>query len=310
MYGDASAVNYYFARAYDPAFIRLPIMMDSSASNIHPDDQLFALTFPPGWSSIGYDGSGVSNDLTDYIVFNGSQQLIVDVSSATNTLLTDPTNQYIFQYRSPYSTDATSYFYGGSTNSLLQPDTASRMQYTYGAAPQKREYKMVHYHDTHFFAPHSAETPCDISDISGSIEYIHKVYDICAANLTPSYSYSINTALGGKSVLQLGQGVCGITFVPPEGWWDITHFTFKSANYRHGTAAANPNENIQYIGIYPLRLIKDKNIATVSLSGAITVLELESSQHYEPGAPTATIDPIRGTYYTFKRLDIDRKSVV
>lgn len=304
-YQNDASMNYYIARTYDPAFIRLPLS-DASGINVgtvNPSDDIFALTFPPGATPIGYDSSGVSNDLTDYIVFNPITKDIIYGIPNTGTLLQDPHTEYIFQYFSPYSIANTSYFYPTSINFLSLPNTSSRLPYTYGTAPAKREYKIVHYHDTHFFAPHSAEIPTDITDISSQIVMTNRnVYDdLSGADLSASYDYSIDTVFN-KNVIQLGQGICGITFVPPEGWWDVASFTFKSANYKH--TSENPNELIEYIGVYPLRAVSGKNSVTIVLEDSLILLKIHDSHHYAPGGPNPTVDPKYGSYYVFNRVNI------
>ena len=305
-YQNDASMNYYIARTYDPAFIRLPLSDSSgiTVDNVNPSDDLFALTFPPGLSPIGYDSSGISNDLTDYIVFDPVNKTIKHDFSNNGVLLQDPHTEYVFQYFSPYSIQNSSYFYPSSTNFLSLPNTSFRLPYTYGTAPEKREYKIVHYHDTHFFAPHVAEESVNISDICNNIVMFNRsVYDISTADLSQSYDYSINPVFN-KNVLQLGEGICGITFLPPEGWWDVTSFTFKSANYKHAPSE-NANENIEYIGIYSLRAVSGKNSVTIALEDSLIVLQLHDSHYYPPGGPNPTVDPKYGSYYVFNRINPD-----
>ena len=293
---DASSINYYFARTYDPAFVRLPIDMSNS---ITPNDQLFALTFPPGWSQIGYDASGVSTDLTDYIVFDTSNNLILNPSYTASPLLQDPTTQYIFQYLSPYSQETTNYFYSSSNNALLGPNSQGRPTYVSTVAPEKREYKIVHYIDTHFITPHSGERPTNIDSIRTEMLARHEVYDLSAADLSQSYSYVDDAHFPGHTTLQLGEGVCGITFTPPEGWWDATTFTFKSANWLPN----NPNADISFVGVYALRSISMKNTTTIKLENSLVAMNFASSQFYPPPAAfTQGLDPKCGSYYTFERI--------
>ncbi len=285
-YSDASRINYYIARTYDPAFIRLPLTADSS---ITPDNQLFSLTFPPGLQPIGYDASGVSNDPTDYIFIPGDPNGEF-TPSRTVGLFYDPLTTYIYQV--PQA-------------ALLAPDVQNRIQYTYKGAPEKREYKIVHYHDTHFMP---STVPLD-TDLTANLLHrpaLRTVYDMSAADLTATYTYTVDSNFTGKQTLQLGQGVCGISFTPTEGWWDMKGFSFKSADY----TATSPNNDISYIGIYPFRAVSQKNAATVLLADSIAVLDYAGRTVYDP---STAWDKNYGTYYNFKltnRYTYNRPDIV
>ena len=66
---------------------------------------------------MGYDISGVSTDLTNYI---GYIPNVVGSNSVPNSQIhIDPTNGFIFQYRSPYNVSTAQYFSAGTSNSIL-----------------------------------------------------------------------------------------------------------------------------------------------------------------------------------------------
>jgi hypothetical protein len=278
-YSDAShsQINYYIARAYDPAMIRLPLA-STADSSISPDDQLFSLTFPPGLPPIGYDASGVSNDPTDYIFIGDLSGVFTP--DRTVGLFYDPLTTYIYQALQTLKT------------ALLAPDAQNRIPYTYKVAPEKREYKIVHYHDTHFMTstvPLTAELTANLLHRPGR----RTVYDLSAADLSATYTYTADTNFPGKQTLQLGQGVCGISFTPTEGWWDMKGFSFKSADYTE----ASPNNDISYIGIFPFRAVSQKNAETILLADSIAVLKYTDRTVY---SPSTAWDKNYGTYYNFK----------
>jgi hypothetical protein len=292
--------NYNYAKVYDPDCIRLPISSNLWGAEVPNEDanNTSISSFAP---PIGYDTNGNSFDLTDYRPYS----LLSAATAFKTRYYYDPIgrNQNAFNFISPYSTSNESYFYPGSLNSIL---IGSNQTYTNTPGPIfEREYKLVNWNDGVYIGP----------DIQTSVSNINTAY----TKVPLSLSSTCNIPIGGylydtASNISFYDGVCGFTFLPDDGVWDLTSLTFNSAVM---SKSNNNNHAIQYIGIYNTVQVYDGSIGQLTLSNALIVLQLARRQYYLPTQPQGyqppmdandiyyfynsnTPPPVQyGSYYTF-----------
>ena len=295
--------NFNVAKNADPDWIRLPIYStlyanpyssslltqgSGYASKASPYDAAItaqARTVPP---ALGYDISGVSNNLTDYILFPAPQSSFF----AGNTRYAlDPFNNYVFKYVAPFNGDSQSYEIGpaASNNSVYTPNVAA--VYSIKSIPTT-VYSITQYYDTVYIA--------DLSSITQQQQQQQqpntKPYSSTILTNGPISGY--NYDICGN--LSLDGGVCGFTFAPSNGTWAVDSITFKT---NHLTQA-NPNSNIAYLGIFVTSAISEVALSGVHLSNAIAKFAPDLSR-------TITITPATtsmgfsnyGTYYTFSSIN-------
>ena len=278
--------NFTYARQYDSNFIRLP--SGSNLMGLDPNSDIFNEALPISEPAIGYDISGgvnfagVSSDLTDYKGYS----TLFDLSNVPfSQFRKDPLNDYTFQKLSSYDSNSQSYFYSGSSNAILTPYVNA----TYARRiVNVRQYKIVHWYDYNYIPQQRDEIVPASSNLATMAPFTSS-----AANLG-GYTY------GTSNFIQLGKGVVGFTFLPPEGVWSVESFFFKSA-WNSDTTDSSNNE-IRYIGLFRTETISDINLNSVKLSNAFQVLEFEKEQHYTSAeiASNNNFDGRGGTYYKFK----------
>jgi hypothetical protein len=144
-YADPSSrsnlTNFPFVSNYNPDFIHLPTQ--STLAGIDPSNSKFTMNVNVQGKPIGYDISGVSNDLTDYKGYiRGSNGFIPN-----SDLRIDPLNNFVFQKITPYDSNAGSYFGSNSQNSILQPITNQTYSFK-GTSSQ--QIKIVHWYDNYY----------------------------------------------------------------------------------------------------------------------------------------------------------------
>lgn len=277
--------NITYAKQYDSNYIRLPNA--SNLMGLDPSSDVFNQQLPISEPAIGYDISGgvnyagVSSDLTDYKGYS----TLFDLSNVPfSQFRKDPMNDYTFQKLSAYDSNSQSYFYSGSSNAILTPYVNSN----YTRRPVNvRQYKLVHWYDYNYIPQQRDEVVPTTVNLA-----IMTPFTSSAANLS-GYSY------GTSNFLQLGKGIVGFTFLPPEGVWSAESFFFKSA---WNSVSSSANDSIQYIGLYRTETISESNLTDLKLSNAFQVLEFDRKQHYTASeiASNNNFDRRGGTYYKFK----------
>lgn len=278
--------SYYNARLADPDLLRLPI-----ASTLWQQDptknplNTFPTAAPP---AIGYNSDFVSNDLTDYVPFAPANT--TSNINPTAVLRCDPINNYFFRNLSPYNTDPAiqSYFYTDSLNNLLTPNLISN--YNYISTPTSRQYKIAQYYGTHFLSEaHNSNFRQDIPQSP----YIKQYTNTTTNGSLKGYIYQ-NT----EQELALGLGVCGFTFLPSDGIWQVDRITFKT-NF---LGSNDPNSNIQYLGIFLTSQVYNQQSFSLLLNTAIYKFNLESTRVYSNALTlNQGFDSFLGTYMTYNR---------
>lgn len=257
--------NFNYARIYDPDYIRLPISSNLWAQEPtdFPSNKEISIYSPP----IGYDINNVSTDLTDYRPFNPYSRR---VSYATKNRF-DPIapTGVVFTATSPYNISTETYFYENSQNQIsLAPEYSN---YTPNKVVE-REFKIVNWFDQVYIGPTVA-----IENISNAT-YSSVPYSIETTCNIPigSYLYENNT-LSGKNELNLYGPVCGFTFLPSDGIWNMKSISFNSSIMNNST-----NDNIMYIGIYNTVDIYDTAVLEIELQKALVILSNVRIYHYLP----------------------------
>jgi hypothetical protein len=286
---NAVSTNWNFVKTNDQDFMRLPVT--EAIFKPEPTSEAFNQIYPIGAPAIGYDLSEVSNDLTDYRGWSAGKPF-----DPTADIRKDPVNLYTFQVETAYSASAQSYFYSGSSNAVLAPP----LNDPYDVSAQKypaREYKIVHWYDTHFMPPQAGESGYELAGME-SLSKMQVYTDICGGLGLP---FIADPNFGGSQTLQVG-GFAGISFLPTQGWWDIKRFVFKSAY----TGSAGPNDTIRYIGIFDAEAVLGRRIQTINLTAAAAVLEktrVVTTPDTATSAARDGFDDNLGTWYEFVRSD-------
>jgi hypothetical protein len=273
--------KYPFVTNYNPDFTRLPT--NSNLTGFDPTNSSFNMVLPIKELPIGYDISGVSNDLTDYIGYVSGEKGF----DPTTKFRVDPLSFYTFQYLSPFDTLSTTYFNSSSSNSILEPITNNT--YNHKGATMS-EVKIVHWYDG-FSIPKQLDDPftsfntINISNTSSMSEYIK--------------SYPVNS----DNEIILGRGINAIGFLPNDGLFEVSSFSFKSCIYPISDTqptAEDPNLQIAYVGVFSgLSLVNN----IISLSSALTVLKFQDSVSYGPNTlyKTPGFGSEFGTWYTYSK---------
>ncbi len=291
----SNLTNYNYATVADPNFLKLP-----TASTLYAppetDQSVSSLTFSEGLK--GYDTNGVTTDLTNYIGYIPRNALSTSVPTATIRI--DPTNGYIFQSKSPYNQSTQTYLYTDSLNAILTPGGAG--VYTPSNIPLSQK-SIVQWYGTTYIPPTDNQLLFDTNSISYTAATPFTAQYPVNTTLT-GYTYKNlydiygNPYLGEENYLMFGDGVFGIGFVPEQGVWDISKFSFKSI---FTAAERDPNQSISYIGIYPAAYLSNRAVGDLTLSNATAVLSFQSSITYNSSNQNFGFDPNGGTFYDFIR---------
>lgn len=276
--------NFNYAQDADPNFIRLPI-----SSNLWQSNAIYGNTLNQSLNisnvAIGYDTNGVSTDLTDYVGFIANQ--ITSNTLPTAVIRTDPISGYFFQAQSAYNQTAQSYFYTGASNFLLTHLNQSAYTATTVAF---RQYKAVHWYDTTYIPdPDNITTTYNTAtDITPNINQ----YNLASTSDKPIHNYNYSVA---NSNIQLGLGVCGFSFAPSDGLWNINKIMFHSAFIKNDL-----NSNISFLGVFLTSQINTIPTFRISMTNAFSKLNLSQTICYEnPASVTFGFDGVLGTYYQF-----------
>ena len=291
--------NYNYAQVNDPNFIKLPTA--SNLWGINPTgnevNQGLAISNVP----IGYDTNDVSTDLTDYVGFVPS---VTSSNILPNALVRcDPTSGYFFLVASPYSTSAQSYFYPGSSNSILAPIGQSNYPPSNLPTPTVpyRQYKIVQWYN-----------PVYVPDPDGVLDPIVPATDL-TPNISPynlgktfnvplsNYDYSII-----NNNIQLGQGCCGFSFVPSDGQWSLDKIMFRSAFITN-----DKNDTISYLGVFLTSQLNATPTQNITMTNAVAKLNFTSKAVYSnAGDVNFGFDGMLGTYYEFDKDPTFTQSIV
>ena len=277
---DASnATNYPFVVNYNTDFIPFPVT--STLQGIDPSNSSFNTSLVVGGNPIGYDISGVSNDLTDYI---GYDNKITGFVPGTR-YRTDPLSQYIFQSLTPFNAITNTYFGLKSSNQILQPITNN--PYTFKGTSSV-QLKIVHWYDNYVISKQIDDPITTFKAISTATR-----------NSVSDYLTGFPTNSNG-SVL-FGRGINAIGFAPTDGIYDVSSFSFKSSVYPLGLStlsSEDPNSQIQYVGVFSGLYLAG---SIIQLSSALTVLKFASARVYGPSTLSNTpgFGEEFGTWYDY-----------
>jgi len=268
--------TYAFVSNYNPDFLRLPTA--SSLTSIDPTNSTFNTSLTTKGTPIGYDISGVSNDLTDYIGFNTALRNV----DPTATFRIDPLNNYLFQAASPFNILAGTYFGSTSSNAILNPKTKNAYAFKGTSTSQ---LKIVQWYEG-YSIPRQLDDQFSSTDNTGILQISS------LTSILSTFPANINNDI------VLGRGVTAIGFLPRDGVYEVDTFAFKSALYplTGSVASSNdPNLQIKYIGVFSGLALENP---VITLSSALTVLRFSTSIPYGPEVNAANMFPY-GTWYTY-----------
>lgn len=283
-FGDPSAAsnlaNFPFVENYNTDYLRLPSL--SSLQGIDPSNPIYAKNTSVQNKPIGYDISGVSNDATDYRGYIENYPGFVPNS----ILRIDPLNTYTFQSITPFNSNDGGYFGPGTENSILEPITNTVYDYKGASTAQ---IKIVHWYDD-YYIPTQDEDAFTTSNTIRRSPYVCSIQEFVRG-------YPLNAS----NVIQFGRGINAIGFLPTDGVYQVSSFTFKSAIYPLGeisTTVEDPNTLIKHIGIFSGQSLAGK---AVQISSALTVLSFIDSQVYGPSTIVNTpgFGVELGTWYRY-----------
>lgn len=280
-YSSSNINNYPFVTNYNPDFTRLPT--NSSMMGLDPNSSTFNVNLVLQGDPIGYDISGVSDDLTDYIGYNtiASASTAVDL---TTRIRIDPLSLYSFQYISPFEPIQGTYFGSNTSNSILEPVTNN----IYGfKGTSTSQLKIVHWYGG-YSVPRQLDDP---------FTSFNSISTVGTSNITQYIkSYPVNS----NGNIMFGRGINAIGFLPRDGQYDVSTFSFKSSIYplKSEQSVEDPNLQIAYIGVF-----SGLNLTTsfITISSAITVLKFQSSIAYGPTSVNTSPTSEYGTWYTFQK---------
>ena len=297
--------NYTVAIAADPDYIRLPInstiygyqstfystystigqeILYANKSTLYGDkaspfDASINIENYTTASNIGYDISGISSDLTDYILFYTDPPA---AGSKNPRIAVDPITNYVFFYRQPYNIVKESYDIG--FNNQIYTSNANILYTIKGVL--ERSYKLCQYYNTTYIS--------STYDTSGtSISQILQPYSDTTLTNGKIYGYTYTGAT--SNILTLGSGVCGFMFAPTTGFWHINRITFKT-NF---TSTVNPNSNILCLGVFITSEVSQVQASSIRLENALAICLPSGTSIYSSTRLNDGFDPTYGTYHTF-----------
>jgi len=314
--------SFIWAQVNDPAFIRLPTAQQTSNNGKDKNFSVFSLSNVP----LGYDLSGVSTDLTDYVGYIPQTYSNVYLTSATRI---DPISGFIFQVGQGFN----------STTGVYIPNTGNALLYsnaTFPYTPQKppsHEYVIAHWYNDVFIqnSPNQPYVPP---------ETYSQIYTVNDANvLTSIVSYPYTQYLPGPlqsnvindsnlnnvfltvdpnvvdqtflpylqgytyqdGLLALGNGVVGISLIPDDGVWDLKRIMLRSA-FTVDDSNIDTNRQIVYLGIYFASYLNSRTSDKILLKDALMTFQFSQATTYPQGSNTNFgFDTVGGTYYEWKK---------
>lgn len=296
-YNPKTLSNYNYARVYDSNYLSLPIL-----STLWPPDPRIDASQDILLSSnvpIGYDVNSVSIDYTDYMPFIVGRSTNFCPSNIIVGI--DPINQYQFSSNSPYDINSQSFFYDGSKNGVLLPKL---VDVYYPQTVPYRQEKIVHYYSLNYII-----SGWDVAHYAPYItsNVVQIPYSEYSTHGTPIRGYEYARPIGvpdSNKYLSLGVGPCGFGFTPAEGIWDIDRVVVRSA---FTDASNDPNRAIQFLAVYNMQDVLDKQIQTISMRSSIVVLSTSAIVTYDPKDPATLsggFDVTGGTYYEFQKIKL------
>lgn len=278
--------NYYAAIEADPDFIRLPVQSTLWANNT-PANTFLNLNLSTFITPIGYDTNGISTDLTDYIPFFPYEQY-----STINPLAkycVDPITNFVFQRNTPYDIITNSYFGPNTGNAIF--NEAALIKYT-PSNIISRQYKIAQYYNTTYIRDTG-----NVGYAGNSINPTYPPYNIDTTGVAlGGYTYSSDETIGKP--LELGEGVCGYTFLPSDGIWEIDRITFKT-NFTFPSDPGNTNNDTHCLAIFYTSEIFTQPINYAKMSNALGIYLRTSERTYNGSSTNLGFDSGYGTYYTF-----------
>jgi len=266
---------------YNTDFTRLPTA--TSVMGLNPNSSTFNVSLTIKNNPIGYDISGVSNDLTDYMGYTINEEGFYP----NKPFSIDPLSYFIFQSNTPYNVAKETYFDSNSQNSILYPDTNDEYIFKGTSTAQ---LKIVHWYEGY-------SIPAQIDDPFTTLKTI-------GIAQTSSITSSITRfPTDPNNNIILGRGINAIGFLPNDGVFDISSFAFKSCIYpleSTEVTSEDPNSKIKYIGVFSGTTLVD---GIITLETALTVLELSKMVPYGPGTSNLTPGYMAqyGTWYEYTR---------
>jgi hypothetical protein len=296
--------KYAAAIQADPDFIRLPIISTlwSSNSPTNMISTMGAQALSTLATSIGYDISGVSLDLTDYIPFVPYNQ--VSTINPVARYRVDPINNFVFQFNTPYDKRYKSYFPPGNNNAIFS--YAAVGQYTPKAVLAK-QYKMVQYYNTAYI-----NDTGNVSYLKSSINSNLPPYTLATTGGVGLSGYTYTSGDTDETTfLEFGQGICGYTFLPGDGNWAIDRLTFKT-NFVNPADPGNLNSKIHLLAVFYTSEIYSFPVSYANLSNALGIFLRVSEQTYNQRNTNLGFDSGYGTYYTFSNYPalLQRKNAI
>ena len=280
----SNITNYPFVTNYNSNYTRLPV--NSTLQGTDPLNSIYSRSLSVSLKPIGYDISGVSDDLTDYRGYNAGLPGFIP----NTQFRIDPISQFTFQKITDFNSLSNSYFAPGSRNALLSPITNAPYNYKENS---NSEIKIVHWYDG-FSIPKQKNDNFQLTDnISSPITSSFQNF-----LLGPNSPYTVDQ----NGNIQFGEGISAIGFLPQDGLYLVSSFTFKSVIYPINGTTANtqdPNMQIQSIGIFKGSYIA--NTSFLTLSNSLEVLTKINTTTYAPStlSNTPNFGVELGTYYTF-----------
>jgi hypothetical protein len=291
--------NFNYAQVYDSNWIRLPIQSNLWGSN----PSVSAINAETGFfiTPIGYDQDNVSTDYLDYIPYSSNNSNFTFYP--TSNLGMDPINTFLFQSNVPYNSTSQTYLYAvsaGSSNFIQYPAV---LQTYFPTIVNTRQYKINHYYSPNYITESTSNFPL-AQGLIGSISTAQLPYSISTTGGQAIQGYRYATE---QSTLQLSRGVLGFNFIPTDGVWNIRRAVFRSAIQDSNN---DPNQAIQYLGVYNMSAVLNTNTSQLSLSSALVVLSNSRNQTFTSTLTSNTVtstisessfgfDVKGGTYYEF-----------
>lgn len=273
-YNTSNLSTFAYAINYNTNFLRLPVT--STLMNIDPSDSIFNNNLSINDLPIGYDSNGVSNDLTDYIGFNTISQSVNPISK----IRIDPLNNFIFNSNTPYNTELQSYINSNSRNFLLYSTINNPYSFTGTSTSQ---VKIVQWYEG-YSIPFQLDDKIITFNNLGILQ-------------TSSLSAVLSTFPANNSNIVFGRGISAIGFLPNDGVYNLSDFSFKSCLYPltgNEASLSDPNLNIKYIGVFTGESLINPSLL---LSSAITVLKFNKTVTYGP--QTIATGFTYGTWYQY-----------
>jgi hypothetical protein len=283
--------NFIYSRSYDPNYVHLP--SDSNSYQKNPLSNLFA-DISYNNVPMGYDTNGVSTDLTHYI---GYVRDTPNSNALPSTLLyADPITQYIFRAQGGYNSNTQNYFNSNTSNNLYAPQLVSNYNPT---TPSIRQYSQVHYYANNYL-PNTVNQPPLESKFTTT--YSAPFNSNTITNTLSGYTFDVT------GVLQLNNGIYGLSLIPGQGTWDIQKYMFKSVISQSNWTQTNensysndPNLNIKYLGVFYTSVVKNKSLSNIELVDSIATLTFSGSRTYNSSNTDYGFGSEGGTYYEFVR---------